>query len=45
MTGVMTFLLICSSVTMVKALAALQDGDQKGLRNFLGLPTLPDLLK
>ena len=29
MTGFMTFLLICSSVTMVKALAAVQDGDPK----------------
>ena len=28
LTGLMTFLLICSSVTMVKALAACQDGDR-----------------
>src|SRR5574341_2407629 len=27
-----TFLLICSSVSMVKAYAAIADGDQKGLR-------------
>jgi heme/copper-type cytochrome/quinol oxidase subunit 3 len=37
LTGLMTFLLICSSVTMVKGLAAIQDGDQAGLRKFLGL--------
>lgn len=36
-TGFMTFLLICSSVTMVKALAAIQDGDQRGMCRFLGL--------
>jgi heme/copper-type cytochrome/quinol oxidase subunit 3 len=36
-TAVMTFLLICSSVTMVKALEAIQHGDRSGLRKFLGL--------
>ena len=40
MTGFMTFLLICSSVTMVKALAACQDGDPKRMRMFLGLTIL-----
>ena len=30
-----TFLLICSSVTMVKAFAAIQQGDQKGLQWWL----------
>ena len=35
LTAVNTFLLICSSVTMVKAFAAIQDGDQKGLRTYL----------
>lgn len=30
-----TFLLICSSVSMVKAFAAVADGDQKGLRFWL----------
>ena len=35
LTAVNTFLLICSSVTMVKAFAAIQDGDQKGLRMYL----------
>jgi cytochrome c oxidase subunit III len=36
----MTFLLICSSVTMVKGLSAIQHGDQAGLRRFLGLTIL-----
>jgi len=35
-----TFLLICSSVTMVKAFAAVQDGDQAGLRKWLIATTL-----
>lgn len=34
-TAVNTFLLICSSVTMVKAFAAIQDGDQRMLRMWL----------
>ncbi len=34
-TAVNTFLLICSSVTMVKAFAAIQDGDQQWLRFWL----------
>jgi heme/copper-type cytochrome/quinol oxidase subunit 3 len=34
-TAINTFLLICSSVTMVKAFAAAQDGDQKMLRIWL----------
>ena len=40
LTGFMTLLLICSSVTMVKGLAALQDGDRKGLCRFLALTIL-----
>jgi heme/copper-type cytochrome/quinol oxidase subunit 3 len=40
LTAVMTFLLICSSVTMVKALAAIQDGDRAGLKKYLGLTVL-----
>src|SRR5260370_27186014 len=32
-----TFLLICSSVSMVKAYAAIADGDQRGLRLWLGI--------
>ena len=35
LTAVNTFLLICSSVTMVKAFAAIQEGDQKGLQRWL----------
>ena len=34
-TAVNTFLLICSSVTMVKAFASAQDGNQRGLRLWL----------
>ena len=35
LTAVNTFLLICSSVTMVKAFAAIQDGDQRLLKLYL----------
>jgi heme/copper-type cytochrome/quinol oxidase subunit 3 len=44
LTAFMTFLLICSSVTMVLALAAIQRGDLQGLRNFLALTILGGLL-
>jgi len=37
LTAFMTFLLICSSVTMVEALAAIRAGDQAGLRKYLML--------
>lgn len=40
LTGVNTFVLICSSVTMVKALAALQDGNIGGLKKYLLLTML-----
>jgi cytochrome c oxidase subunit III len=40
LTALMTFLLICSSVTMVKGLSAIQHGDQAGLRRFLMLTIL-----
>jgi heme/copper-type cytochrome/quinol oxidase subunit 3 len=40
LTAVMTFLLICSSVTMVKGLEAIQHGDQGRLRMFLGFTAL-----
>jgi cytochrome c oxidase subunit III len=40
LTAFMTFVLICSSVTMVKALSAIQRGDQAGLRKFLLLTIL-----
>ena len=36
----MTFLLICSSVTMVLSLTAIRRDDQRGLRNFLLLTIL-----
>ena len=39
-TAVMTFLLICSSVTMVKGLEAIKRNDRAGLRRFLGLTVL-----
>ena len=35
LTAFNTFLLICSSVSMVKAFAAIQQGDQKGLKLWL----------
>ncbi|MDT8341196.1 MAG: cytochrome c oxidase subunit 3 [Longimicrobiales bacterium] len=35
LTAFNTFVLICSSVTMVKAFAAVEQGDQKGLRRWL----------
>jgi cytochrome c oxidase subunit III len=35
LTGVNTFILICSSVTMVKAFAAIENGDQAGLKRWL----------
>ena len=34
-TAINTFLLICSSVTMVKAFASIQDGDQKKLQLYM----------
>jgi heme/copper-type cytochrome/quinol oxidase subunit 3 len=44
LTAVMTFLLICSSVTMVLALAAIQRGDMAGLKKFLALTILGGLI-
>lgn len=35
LTAFMTFLLICSSLSMVKALSAIRHGDAKGMRNYL----------
>jgi heme/copper-type cytochrome/quinol oxidase subunit 3 len=35
LTAFMTFVLICSSVTMVKAYAEIERGNQKGLRTYL----------
>jgi heme/copper-type cytochrome/quinol oxidase subunit 3 len=37
LTAFMTFLLICSSVTMVKGLSAAQHDDQAGFRKYIGL--------
>ena len=44
MTAGMTFLLICSSVTMVKALSAVKHGDVAKMRNFLLLTILGGLI-
>ena len=44
LTAVMTFILICSSVTMVKALSAIRHGRRKGLVGFLLLTVLGGLL-
>ena len=44
LTALMTFLLICSSVTMVEALAAIRHGNQAGLRKFLALTILGGVL-
>jgi heme/copper-type cytochrome/quinol oxidase subunit 3 len=40
LTALMTFLLICSSVTMVLSLSAVKKGDQSGFRKFLFLTVL-----
>src|SRR5213594_4732691 len=40
LTAFMTFLLICSSVTMVKALSAIRHGNRKWLVGFLVLTAL-----
>ena len=40
LTGFNTFMLICSSVTMVKAFAAIEHGDQAGLRKWLIATTI-----
>ncbi|HEX9636228.1 MAG TPA: heme-copper oxidase subunit III [Acidobacteriota bacterium] len=44
LTALMTFLLICSSVTMVKALSAIRHGHRAGLTKFLSLTILGGLL-
>jgi cytochrome c oxidase subunit 3 len=44
LTALMTFILICSSVTMVKALSAIQHGDQARVRKFLALTILGGLI-
>ena len=44
LTAVMTFLLICSSVTMVKALESIQNGNQSRMCTYLGLTILCGLI-
>jgi cytochrome c oxidase subunit 3 len=44
LTAVMTFLLIVSSVTMVLALAAIQDGDKRRFKKFMGFTILGGLI-
>ena len=44
LTAFMTFLLICSSVTMVEALAAIRQGNQADLRKFLLLTILGGIM-
>src|SRR5882724_9246491 len=43
-TAVMTFILICSSVTMVEALSGIQHGNMTKYRNFMALTVLGGLL-
>ncbi len=44
LTAIMTFLLICSSVTMVKGLDAIKRGDRNGLVKFLLLTMLGGII-
>ena len=44
LTAFMTFLLICSSVTMVKALESIQNGNASRMCTFLGLTILGGLI-
>jgi len=43
-TAVMTFILICSSLTMVEALSGIQHGNQSKFRNFMALTVLGGLI-
>ena len=43
-TAVMTFILICSSLTMVEALSGIQRGNQAKFRNFMALTVLGGLI-
>src|SRR5271163_2893428 len=40
LTAIMTFILICSSLTMVEALSSAQHGNQKRMQLFLGLTVI-----
>lgn len=44
LTAAMTFLLICSSVTMVEGLAGIRQGNVTKFRNFLGLTVLGGII-
>ncbi len=44
LTAVMTFILICSSLTMVEALSSVQHGNQKRMQMFLGLTVLGGII-
>jgi heme/copper-type cytochrome/quinol oxidase subunit 3 len=44
LTAMMTFLLVCSSVTMVEALAGFHAGDQAKVKRFLGFTILGGLI-
>jgi heme/copper-type cytochrome/quinol oxidase subunit 3 len=44
LSGFMTFLLICSSVSMVKGLEAIQKDDQAGFKKWIGLTILGGVL-
>ena len=44
LTAFMTFLLICSSVTMVEALAAIRQGNREGLERFLLLTVVGGMM-
>jgi heme/copper-type cytochrome/quinol oxidase subunit 3 len=44
LTALMTFLLIVSSVTMVLALAAIQEGDKRRFKKFMGFTILGGLI-
>jgi heme/copper-type cytochrome/quinol oxidase subunit 3 len=44
LTAAMTFLLVCSSVTMVECLAGFKAGNQQKLRMFLGLTILGGII-
>jgi len=44
LTAVNTFVLICSSLTMVMALSAIERGDKAGLRNWLAATALLGLV-
>jgi heme/copper-type cytochrome/quinol oxidase subunit 3 len=44
LTAVMTFILICSSVTMVEALSGVQHGNMRKMRTFLGLTVIGGII-